>query len=65
MAMFKTYLKVRDLLQLGVLGGVEVLLGHHHSLLEEVLVDGNAVLLRHQHPEVLTSEILIVESTSL
>ena len=34
---------------LGVLGEVGVLLGHHHALLEEVLVDGDAVLLRHQH----------------
>merc|ERR1719341_1007471 len=43
------------LLLLGVLGGVEVLLGNHHSLLEEVLIDGHAILLGHQHPEVLTS----------
>ena len=51
------YLKVRDSLQLWVLGGMEILLSHHHALLEEVLVDSNAVLLGHQHPEVLTSEI--------
>merc|ERR1719320_2321196 len=48
-------LQVRDSLQLWVLGGMEILLSHHHALLEEVLVDSNAVLLRHQHPEVLTS----------
>ena len=53
-----------------MLGGVEILLGHHHSLLnisvlyfylryhcynlEEVLVDGHTVLLGHQHLSVLT-----------
>ena len=34
---------------LGVLGEVGVLLGHHHALLEEVLVDGDQILLGHQH----------------
>merc|ERR1719493_436671 len=48
-------LQVRNSLQLRVLGSVEILLSHHHALFEEVLVDGNTVLLRHQHPEVLTS----------
>jgi hypothetical protein len=28
---------------------VEILLSHHHTLLEEVLVDGHTVLLGHQH----------------
>jgi len=48
-------LKVRDGLKLRVLGGVEILLSHHHSLLEEVFIDSHTALLRHQHPEVLTS----------
>ncbi len=30
---------------------VKILLRHHDSLLEEVLVDRNAVLLWHQHPD--------------
>ena len=34
---------------LGVLGEVGVLLGHHHTLLEEVLVDRDQILLGHQH----------------
>ena len=34
---------------LGVLGEVGVLLGHHHTLLEEVLVDSDQILLGHQH----------------
>ena len=53
-----SYLKVGDGFQLRVLRGVEILLCHHNSLFEEVLVDGNTILLGHQHPEVLdlTSE---------
>merc|ERR1712107_440931 len=39
------HLQVGDRFELRVLGGVEILLGHHHSLLEEVLVDGHTVLL--------------------
>lgn len=42
--------QVGDGLQLGVLGRVEVLLGHHDSLLEEVLIDGDTMLLGHKHP---------------
>lgn len=42
-------LKVRDL-QLWVPGCVEVFLGHHDALFEEVFVDSDAVLLGHQHP---------------
>ena len=37
--------------KLWMLGGVEVLLGDHHALLEEVLVDQDQILLGHQHPE--------------
>merc|ERR1719347_1068655 len=48
-------LKVGNSLQLRVLSSVEILLSHHHALFEEVLVDGYTILLRHQHPEVLTS----------
>ena len=36
--------------ELGVLGGMEILLCHHHTLSEEVLIDGDSVLLWHQHP---------------
>jgi hypothetical protein len=36
-------------IDLGVLGGVEVLLGVQHALLEEILVDLHAVLLGNQH----------------
>lgn len=32
-------------IELGVLGGVEILLGHHHTLLEQVFVDQNQILL--------------------
>ena len=35
---------------LRMLGQVGVLFGHHHALLEEVLVDQDQVLLGHQHP---------------
>lgn len=35
--------------QLGVLGQMHILLGHHDALLEEELIDSNAVLLGHQH----------------
>ena len=44
-----THLKVGHRLQLGMLGGVEVLLSHHDSLLEQVFVDHESVLLGHQH----------------
>merc|ERR1719153_1987960 len=52
------HLQVGDRFELRVLGGVEILLGHHHSLLEEVLVDGHTVLLGHQHFSVLTLLLL-------
>lgn len=42
--------QVGHLLQLGVLGGVGVLLGHHDSLLEEELIDSDTMLLGHKHP---------------
>lgn len=35
--------------ELGVLGHVDVFLGHHHALLKKELVDGDPVLLGHQH----------------
>jgi len=40
---------------LRVLGGVEILLSHHLSLHEEVLVDSHTALLRHRHPGLLTT----------
>merc|ERR1719230_550392 len=52
------HLQVRDRFEFRVLGGVEVLLSHHHSLLEEVLINGNTVLLGHQHLSVLTLLLL-------
>lgn len=42
--------QVGDVLQLGVLGGIGVLLGHHDSLLEEELIDGDTMRLGHKHP---------------
>ena len=41
-----------------MLGGVEVLLGDHDALLEEVLVDRHAVLLGHQHRDVVLTLLL-------
>lgn len=41
--------KVGDTLQFLVLRREVVLLGDHHTLLEEVLENGDSVLLRHQH----------------
>ena len=35
--------------KLRVLRHVDVFLGHHHSLLKKEFVDGNSVLLGHQH----------------
>merc|ERR1719400_2887960 len=52
------HLQVGDRFELGMLGGVEILLCHHHSLLEKVLVDGHTVLLGHQHLSVLTLLLL-------
>ena len=45
---FASNLKVRHV-NLVVLGLVEVLLSNYDSLLEEILIDGDSVLLRHQH----------------
>ena len=42
-------LEVGYALELRVLGSVEILLGYHNTLLEEVLVDRHPVLLRYQH----------------
>ena len=42
-------LEVGYALELWVLGSVEILLGYHNTLLEEVLVDRHPVLLRYQH----------------
>jgi hypothetical protein len=44
-----------DNLQIGhidlrVLGGIEILLGIQHTLLEQILIDLHTVLLRNQHP---------------
>jgi len=36
-------------IDLRVLGGIEILLGVQHTLLEEILVNLHAVLLRNQH----------------
>lgn len=43
-------MQIGNCLQFGVLGGVEVLLRHHDSLLEEELIDLVSVLLWHKHP---------------
>ena len=45
----KSNLKVGNLSELGVLGSIKVLLSSHDSLLEQMFVDGNSVLLGHQH----------------
>jgi len=37
-------------IDLRVLGGIEILLGIQHTLLEQILVDLHTVLLRNQHP---------------
>ena len=50
----KLNLKIRHRVQLIVLRLVEVLLGNHDSLLKEVLIDGDSVLLGHQHSEAFT-----------
>ena len=43
--------KIRHVLvsQLWVLGHVDILLGHHHPLLKKEFINGNPVLLGHQH----------------
>lgn len=43
-------MQVGNGLQLGVLGCVGVLLGHHDSLLEEELIDSDTMRLGHEHP---------------
>lgn len=45
------HMKVGHILvsKFGMLGQVDIFLGHHDSLLEEELVDSNAILLGHQH----------------
>ena len=43
------HMEVVNLLQFGMLGRVGILHGDDDTLGEEVLVDGNQVLLRHQH----------------
>lgn len=43
-------MEVGDLFQFGVFRGMEVLLGHHNTLFEKVLVNGDPALLGHQHP---------------
>ncbi len=37
-------------IDLRVLGGIEILLGIQHTLLEQILIDLHTVLLRNQHP---------------
>ena len=46
--MYVSNLKVRHV-NFIVLGLVEVLLSNYDSLFEEILIDGDSVLLRHQH----------------
>merc|ERR1719370_590483 len=41
------HLEVGNGFELRMLRGVEILLSHHHTLLEEVLIDGHTVLLLH------------------
>lgn len=45
------HMKVGHILvsKFGMLGQVDIFLGHHNSLLEEELIDGNTILLGHQH----------------
>lgn len=45
------HMKVGHILvsKFGMLGQVDIFLGHHDSLLEEELIDSNAILLGHQH----------------
>lgn len=42
-------MKIWNVLEFGVSRGVEILLGHQDSLLEEVLVDRNAMSFWHKH----------------
>lgn len=44
--------------KLGVVGQVDVFLGHHDTLLKEELIDSNAILLGHQHLCEMTSSAL-------
>merc|ERR1719222_65275 len=43
------HVKVGHLLELGMLGSVEILLSNHNSLLEKELINSHAVSLGHQH----------------
>lgn len=45
------YVKVGHIFvsELRVLGQMHIFLSHHHALFEEELIDGNAILLGHQH----------------
>ena len=52
------YLKVGHGVELIVLGLVKVLLSNYDSLLEEILIDGDSVLLRHQHDVVPSVPLL-------
>ena len=48
-------------LQLRMLRSVGVLLGHHDALLEEELIDGNAMLLGHKHPAMDKEYVITLE----
>lgn len=58
------HMKVGHILvsKFGMLGQVDIFLGHHDSLLEEELIDSNAILLGHQHlrPDVKSIKCHIV-----
>lgn len=60
------HMKVGHILvsKLGMLGQVDIFLGHHDSLLEEELIDSNAILLRHQHLCKVTCWVLFSASAS-
>lgn len=54
-------MKVGDILvsKLGMLGQVDVFLGHHDTLFKEELVDSNAVLLGHKHLRKVRRRVLL------
>lgn len=61
------HMKVGHILvsKFGMLGQVDIFLGHHDSLLEEELIDSNAILLGHQHlrPEVKSITVASQEAS--
>lgn len=60
------HMKVGHILvsKLGMLGQMNIFLSHHDSLLEEELIDSNAILLGHQHLCKVTCWVLFSASAS-